>query len=72
MAKSCTHLVVDQTPVGFFGSVIEEQVYREDAPGNAVVARARRWRPPSETITKATCLTGRKSRAGPALQNGAF
>jgi hypothetical protein len=25
--------------------IIEEQVYREDAPGNAVVARARRWRP---------------------------
>jgi hypothetical protein len=24
---------------------IEEQVYREDAPGKAVVARARRWRP---------------------------
>jgi hypothetical protein len=26
-------------------TTIEEQVYREDAPGNAVVARARRWRP---------------------------
>jgi Lhr-like helicase len=26
------------------GNTIEEQVYREDAPGNAFVARARRWR----------------------------
>jgi hypothetical protein len=34
----------DRPRVG--GSVaIEEQVYREDAPGNAVVARAPRWRP---------------------------
>jgi hypothetical protein len=24
---------------------IEEQVYREDAPGNAVVARVQRWQP---------------------------
>jgi hypothetical protein len=29
----------------WLGLPIEEQVYREDAPGNAVVARARRWRP---------------------------
>jgi hypothetical protein len=27
------------------GLTIEEQVYREDATGNAVVARAQRWHP---------------------------
>jgi hypothetical protein len=48
---------------------------REVALGNAVVAHAHGGGPKwtaGKTITKASCLAGRNSRAGPALENEAF
>jgi hypothetical protein len=40
------HIQLDQRLLQrWVRTIIEEQKYREDATGNAVVARAQRWRP---------------------------